>query len=350
MHVPTRVIGRAHQSSISFQAAIDDSASTDTVLIQAAAGEAVAEERITIEASQKPELTVHGKQFAMFGKKLTFGVTTSSGTLAADALPAGASFDATTGTFEWTPQSSQHGLFRVKFSATDLSRRSSEADVQIQTGDGSPVIDSIENAASGSADSVCSSGSLATIRGGWLAPESQVFVNGAAVQTVFSSPEQVSFVCPAAAAGTNLEISVANHVGRSAARTVVLRDAAPGIFTVAGSTQAAGTILNGSQLAMPRNHRFFAQPAQAGDKVQLPVTGLPADADPQLVELRIGDVQVPANALAPVPGVPGVVNVALTLPNGAPTGDSVPVSIHYRSRDGQVFTSQRTTIAIEPVR
>jgi len=271
---------------------------------------------------------------------------TSSGTLSAGSLPSGAGFDVATGIFEWTPAASQTGLFKVTFSATDAVG-SSTAEVEIRTGSGAPELDSSQNAASESTTSVCSSGALATVRGGWLAPDAEVLVNDAPVPVVFASPVQVTFVCPSIAAGTTIAVVVQTPAGRSNAIKTVVRDSALGIFTVDGSAsgQAAATILDSSLIAMPRNHRFAAEPAQAGDMLRIPVTGISADTDPNLLSIQIGDLELPAISVEPVAA--GISNISVSVPGAAPFGAAIPVAIHYRSLKGDVTTSQTATIAIE---
>jgi hypothetical protein len=98
------VQNRRGQSSLSFQAYVDPAAPTQTVTLQAAAGEASVEERLSVQASGKPVLSVPGKQYVAVGKTLAFQVEAASGagavTVSAHALPPGARFDSSTGLFE----------------------------------------------------------------------------------------------------------------------------------------------------------------------------------------------------------------------------------------------------------
>lgn len=351
-HVPARVIARPHQSTISFHAWIDPSASTQSVAIQTAAGDSVAEERISVQASNRAGLSVPGKQFATFGKRLTFQVGATAGVLSATELPQGASFDSSTGLFDWTAAESERGLWKIRFSASDAAGRSAEAEVQIQTGSGVPVIESIENAGSHSRDVVCSEGSLATLRGGWLAPGTQLLVNGAPVPALSASPTEVTFACPSGSAGSTFSVAVETAAGKSAPISARLRDSAPGIFTVDGSSngQAAATILDGSQIAMARNHRYPGQPAQPGDTIRIPVTGLSSSADPNLIGVQIGDIEVAAESVQALEGASGIVTVSATLPQAVRAGDAIPIIVRDRAPDGQISVSQSATIAIEAPR
>jgi len=336
---------------------VDPAAGTQTVSIQAAAGDSLAEEHLSVRASGKPVLSVPNKQFVTLGSKLSFrvGAASASGAvlLLARALPSGARFDSSTGQFEWTPNAP--GKWKVEFSATDATQASARAEVAIQAGDGTPVIETLQNAASGSSEAVCSEESLATVRGGWLSQglgQTQVLVNGAAVPVVSASATEVSFACPSAEAGLSLAVAVETAIGRSDALTTVMRDSALGIFTVdgSGSGQAAASILDGARFAMPRNARYEGQPAQPGDVLQIAVTGLPSDTDPSLVTVHFGDLGVSASWVRPAAGSAGITQVGVTLPTATPVGDSVPLTIQQQLFDGRVVASQTVLIGTESLR
>jgi uncharacterized protein (TIGR03437 family) len=333
---------------------MDPAAPTQTITLQAAAGDALVEERLTVQASGKPILWVPGKQYVTIGSRLSFEVRAASGsgavTLSAHSLPSGARFDASTGLFEWTPTES--GSERVTFSATDITQASASAEVSIQAGDGTPVVESLQNAASASTEAVCSSGALATLRGGWLSPPTKVVVNGSSVPLVQASATAVTFECPEAPAGTELSIIVQTAVGRSARVTTVMRDSALGIFTVDGSPtgQAVARILESGRIAMPRDARNAGEPAQPGDMLEISVTGLPTDVDPGLVTVQIGNLPLRAEWIRPVPGAAGVTQIGLTVPNTTPAGDFVPLIVQRRLSNGPIAASQTVSIAVEAVR
>ncbi|MBV8843354.1 MAG: putative Ig domain-containing protein [Bryobacterales bacterium] len=354
VHVPDLIEGRPHQSVVSFQAIVDTAAKAGTVAIRAGSDESSIEERISV-LRNGPTLSVPDKQFAAIGKRLSFTVTaafdtSSTGILSATGLPAGANFDPATGIFDWVPEESQSGIFNVRFSAADASGRSAFSDVSVQTGSGAPVLDRLENAASGAIDSVCSGGSLAKLRGGWLSAQARVSVNGAAAPVLHASSTEVTFLCPDGPAGAPLSIAVETEAGQPGTLTTALSNSALGIFTVDGSAngQAAARILGGSQIAMARNYRFAGQPAQSGDVLEIPVTGLRADCDPGLISVRAGDLELPAEWVRPGT-VAGVVVIGITLPAAAPAGNAIPLSVRRRLPSGEVATSQQTTIAIEAI-
>ena len=137
---------RRGQPSLSFQTDVDPAAPTQTVALQAAAGEAVIKGRHCVQASETSVLTVPGKQYVTVGSRLTFqvGAASGAGTVmrSAHALPSGAR---STGLFECSPGAPDNE--RVTFMAIDITQSSTTADVAIQTGDGAPVVESLQNAA-----------------------------------------------------------------------------------------------------------------------------------------------------------------------------------------------------------
>jgi len=80
---------------------------------------------ITYTDNSPPLLVVPSNQTVMIGTRLVFQVTaTDPGetiTLAVSNLPSGASFNATSGTFSWTPTAGQQGSYNLTFTAVDNS-------------------------------------------------------------------------------------------------------------------------------------------------------------------------------------------------------------------------------------
>jgi uncharacterized protein (TIGR03437 family) len=81
-----------------------------------------------------------------------------------------------------------------------------------------------------------------------------------------------------------------------------------------------------------------------------PVTGLSANTRSDRLMANIGGVEAPVDSVRPLAGSAGVLQVAVSIPAAAETGDSVPVAIREFLPDGRVASSQTATIAIEPVR
>jgi hypothetical protein len=84
-----------------------------------------------VQALIPPTITVPGSETVAAESWINFTVTAVSmntgGTisLSATGLPAGASFNQTTGSFSWKPSSAQRGSYTIVFTATDSSYSSS---------------------------------------------------------------------------------------------------------------------------------------------------------------------------------------------------------------------------------
>jgi MYXO-CTERM domain-containing protein len=90
---------------------------------------------VTVMLNHPPVLTVPGAQTVKAGSALSFSVSGADPdgntvTLSASGLPAGASFDAAKGAFQWTPTEAQIGSHALTFKATDGSL-SVEASVEV---------------------------------------------------------------------------------------------------------------------------------------------------------------------------------------------------------------------------
>lgn len=367
---PTTVTSRPNQSTLSFQAIADRAAQSGTVSIRAISGRQAVEERISVISSAEPVLTVPARQAVKVGSKLSFDVSASSAAagpvvLRAGSLPEGASFDATQGRFEWIPRGGQQGRWDIVFSATDTTGASASARVPIEAGSGVPLLRAVMHAAAGSdQEAACAPGSLASAEGDWLSDATasdpggqipalagaRVMVNGRYAPVVYSSPQRIVFICPAASQDA-LSVSVETEAGRSASVQARAKDSAPGIFTMdgLGKGQAAAAIFGGLRLAMARNYRFASQPAQPGDSLWLSVTGLSAGADASRLVAVIGGAETRVDSLRAMPGWVGVTQVAVTIPAAASIGDSIPIAIRESLPDGRVANSPAATIAIEAV-
>ena len=157
-------------------------------------------------------------------------------------------------------------------------------------------------------------------------------------------------VCPNVTSA-NVTVEAASGRSSSAVR-VQVQGSAPGIFTVDGSGtgQASASIEGGALIAAPRNYLYAAEPAQPGDHLSIPVTGLNPNTS-FTTSAQIGDLYVPVDWVRPVAGWAGVTEVGVTLPAGIQTGDAVPLVLEQLGQDGRtVVISKPVSIAIEPVR
>jgi uncharacterized protein (TIGR03437 family) len=141
----------------------------------------------------------------------------------------------------------------------------------------------------------------------------KVLVDGLPAKLLSASETELSFLCPEATAGSELEITVQTDHGIAAPIQTVARASAPGLFSVDGSGAGQGSAVleDGVSLAMVRNYRVAAQPAAPGSQVTLYATGLDKLAE---YRVRVVETEVSPDSITPVPGRPGVFGVSITLP------------------------------------
>jgi uncharacterized protein (TIGR03437 family) len=136
---------------------------------------------------------------------------------------------------------------------------------------------------------------------------------------------------------------------------------APGIFTADQSGKGQGSITNAltGQLAAPAGKYPNSQPVKRGGYLSIYCTGLgqvdnpPADGAPAPTQtlvhtftqplVMIGTTQATVTFSGLAPGYVGLNQVNVQVPQNAPTGDAVPLSIS----DGMGDVSNTVTVAIE---
>jgi uncharacterized protein (TIGR03437 family) len=367
VRVPAFVAARPDQTGITFRASIDAAATQQTAVITATSGDTQVQDTVAVVLAQGPVLRAASTHLVKFGEALNFAVSAVDPNelalqLAATGLPEGASFDAATGQFDWTPNTSQAGRYEVAFSAVNSLGQSSTARVRIEAGTGVPVW-------SESQELVCSPNAIASLSGKWLAASpsavsapagnatelggTQVRVNEQLVPVVFSSTRKVQFLCPALPPGTPLSVAVETPSGITAKPLVgTIREAAPRILSLEDAEDAEGaqgvvSFADSTDLAMPRNAIVPAHPAQPGDTLRIWATGLSPDAESQLatVSTTVGGVDVPVQSIQAAAGHAGLYLVQLSAPNVL--GNSVTVYICVITPGGVVLQSNPVSIAIE---
>lgn len=193
----------------------------------------------------------------------------------------------------------------------------------------------------------------------------QVFVNGLPAPLLFVQENQITLIVPAAQSPGELdEISVTSSSGGSASSSqnlfTYVAQYVPTLFTADGSGIGAGAILN--QDGSPN---AASNPAARGSVVTLFGTGggltTPLFGDGQMAagpatlaaasELGV-IVEDQFCDIAYVGAAPGMVNgvtqVNVVLPQGAPTGIGVPITIFMGNLiQGFVFSQPAVTIAIQ---
>ena len=175
-----------------------------------------------------------------------------------------------------------------------------------------PTVAGIVNAAT-FAPGALAPGSIATLMGSKFSGASlSVTFDGLPAQILFSNDTQINLLVPAALQSkTSTQLVVQVNGVASAPQTVSLTPFAPGIFK--------GGVLNQDNMVNGSDH-----PAQAGTVIQIFATGLSGTG---VITARIGDHVISQPYYAgPAPGLPGVQQVDLVLPDDL-TGSTAAVSV-----------------------
>jgi len=335
------------------------------VTVTARLGETAVEDTILVMAASSPRINAPQSQLAKPGTTVGFVVSATDPTdlplqITASRLPLGATFNAESGTFAWTPTATQIGKYSVTFAATNSAAQSSSStQVSIEVTAGTPTLASMDRS--------CSPAAVASLRGSSLSEAgsslsdpsgneldlggTKVKVNGAYVPVLRASSTEVRFLC-SLEPGTQLTVGVETQSGVSEPLNTVMPSASPWIFSLGGSaqTQAMASFPGTQELVMTRNAQFAAHPAQPGETILFLGTGFGAvvDAFPGTVSVQIGGVDAEVEGLSAVPSHSGLYTLQVRVPVPMVFGDEVPVEVQVTGPDGKVFRSTGITIAIEP--
>jgi uncharacterized protein (TIGR03437 family) len=186
--------------------------------------------------------------------------------------------------------------------------------------------------------------------------QTSVLVNGTPAPLLYVGPTQVNFQLPPGLTGESARIVVLLGEQPSAEITVGLAVADPAVFLVGQTGYGVITKANTDILAMPTSPGVKAEPAKKGELVTIYCTGLgplrfpvaagvPANGPVEVVhtpEVRVGGVSARVLYAGLAPGFVGVNQINIELPENAPTGAAVPVTIAVSGR-----TSPAVNIAVE---
>ena len=133
--------------------------------------------------------------------------------LSVAGMPEGARFDPATGLYEWTPTDRDLGSSKISFSARNSLDAAVTKTVTVNVVSGEPVLRELRNGAGAGAVAACSPGALAALVGTSLAGSNttdavRVLINGSEASVTQISAEQVQFVCPALAPGSEMGMAV----------------------------------------------------------------------------------------------------------------------------------------------
>jgi uncharacterized protein (TIGR03437 family) len=127
------------------------------------------------------------------------------------------------------------------------------------------------------------------------------------------------------------------------AREFSVAPGAPGLFSTDGSGQGQGAILHAgtSQLANA------SRPARAGDLLEIYLTGLNSECEPeqpcvQVPEVTVGGAAASVTFAGRAPGFVGLDQINIRVPAGVASGGAVPVRVAHLGR-----LSNEVTISVE---
>jgi uncharacterized protein (TIGR03437 family) len=217
--------------------------------------------------------------------------------------------------------------------------------------------------------SSCSRGAIGTLHGKWLAtPGSQlsdpsgasfdlggsrVTVNSQSVPVLYSSEDQVNFLCPAMGTGMELSVEVTSRFGASQPVKVGMVEATPTILSIDDSPRNQGLIsfFGSNDLVMERNFKVPGHPAQPDDRIVILVTGLgsAADAPFRAMRVKLSDVYAGVESVEAVSGHAGVYAIGVRIPAAMAFG-AVPVELRMMTPDARELISNSVTAVFEAVR
>ncbi|HTX39978.1 MAG TPA: putative Ig domain-containing protein [Bryobacteraceae bacterium] len=358
LRLPEKVVTRPGQSTVEFQ--VDAVGPGAPIVVAANLGADTV--RDTLAVASDGSLHVPGPRSAKPGTEVRFQVSPSdsAATLSISALPAGASFDSSTGEFRWTPDATQLGAHHITFHATDATGAARDASVAVQVDSGEPVVTGIVNAATRSRDWACGPGAIAAIEGRWLTDGTaasdpsgnstelagtKVWADGMPVPILSASATELSIRCPDSMAGSEIQLVVQTGQGAAMPLRTMVRPAAPGIFSLDGSGKGQGWVVDEGTgaVAVVRNYRVPGQPAVAGERLLIYATGI---GNLTNVSVQIGAYPALPAAVAAVPNHAGLYQVAVTMPDLDFQQDSLPVLVIGYGPEGTVNTNV-VNIAVE---
>ncbi len=314
----------------------------------------------------------------------TGGVPPYTWAFTSSGLPGGGLTFASSGAISGTPATV--GTYSVKVQVWDSASATATKDFSLtinsQTVNAATIFaGGIVNAASNATGQPIAAGSLVSIYGSNLAagtaqagsiplPTSlnnvSVTFNNIPAPLFFVAPGQINAqvpwnVLPGGSQSGEVAVVVTSQGVASAPATVSVGPLSPGIFAVNFGVGNAIAINPDGSLAAPSGSipGIAAHPAKAGDPNGLTIlaTGLgamdsyPANGNNSPDKLRktlttpevlVGGIGVPVVFSGASPQFVAVNQINITIPDGAPTGDTVPLEL----RSGGITTTNRVTIAV----
>ena len=175
--------------------------------------------------------------------------------------------------------------------------------------------------------------------------------NGISAPLLYTSGTQVASILPYNAAGPNVDVVVTYGSIKSQPFTLSFVAGNPAIFTTTNDGRGQGAILNFVPSTSDYVLNSSSAPAAKGQTVVLYVNGIgpttsqnvtaltpasPAVTPTGTVTVTIGGQSASVSgAVAPPGSVPGLLQINVTVPANAPTGQAVPVLVNVDGFDSQ---------------
>jgi uncharacterized protein (TIGR03437 family) len=184
--------------------------------------------------------------------------------------------------------------------------------------------------------------------------QTRVLFDGIAAPLLFAQAGQVNAVAPYALAGkTATEVQVEYRGVKSSPQKLAVAETAPGIFTVGASGAGQGMIFNEDG-----SLNSTSKPARRGSTVTLFATGEGQTSPPGVdgtvaapplgrpvapVSLQVGGQEAEVRESVSAPGLAGVLQVKVRIPEAVTAGSAVPVTL----KAGPVQSQTGVTVAVQ---
>ena len=301
--------------------------------------------------------------------------------MTSSALPMGATFDSSTGKFQWTPDLTQTGATSVTVTVTDSVGLSASKAVVINVGPALRAhISGLYNAATYQQDQTCSPGSLATLVGTGFTGQGlqqangfpwpallgglKITANGIALPILATTDTLIQFQCPILPAGSAITLIVTPRSGVATdPLQFILQEATPGLFVVNGNNQGAVLIAGTNLIAMPTTDGIPSRPAKQGEYLaifadglgpvqEMQFPGVPAPLDHLVLAIDhivvvVGTLELTPSFAGLAPGEAGLYQVNVQLTTDVPVGDSIPIYVKVTLKDGTLKQSNSVNVAIQ---
>ena len=361
---PAVIRAGAGQKRVSFRADVEATASQTSVTMFAGEGADQVEDSVTILPGAVPVVSVPETLNVRSGEPVGFVVSAEDparrGTaLLASRMPAGASFEAASGEFVWTPPAQPEGDYEISFAATNGANQSAAARVRVSVSSGQPL-------SQPAPDTACSPGAIGVLNGKWLTLEEDPFAapagglqelggtrlsaNGQKLAIVYVERGRLDFICPSLAPGQSLAITVETAAGSAPPVRIPVLEVTPRLLEAVSTQPHQGLITLGDsdRLATVRDYTGAGEPARPGDLVTLRATGLgPNAASIGQVFVKVDGNSMDVVSVTAAPDAAGVYLVRFRMPAAVSTSSAVPVQLEVAGAGGGRSASNTVTLAVE---